>query len=68
MDQYLLESVLELHGHVAVDLGLPHDLADEPLLAVQVVVVELLIHVLEHGDPLDDVEGVEVISVVGRPG
>ena len=64
----LLESGLELLGNGSVVLGLPHDFADEPLLAVEVVVVELLIEVLEHGDPLDDVEGVEVISILGRPG
>ena len=34
----------------------------------QVVVVELLIEVLEHGDPLDNVEGVEVIAILSRPG
>ena len=43
--------------------GLLHDFADETLLALEVVVVELLVDVLEHGDPLDDVEGVEVESV-----
>ncbi len=63
----LLESVLEFHGHVAVDLGFLHDLADEPLLAVQVVVVELLIHVLEHRDPLNDVHSLVVVSVIVGP-
>ena len=47
----LLESSLELLGNSSVESGLLHDLADEPLLAVQVVVVELLVDILEHGDP-----------------
>ncbi len=51
-----LESSLELHGSSSVVLRLPHDLADESLLAFQVVVVELLIDILQHGDPLDNVE------------
>ena len=63
----LLESVLELLGHAAVVFGFLHDFADEPLLAVQVIVVELFVQVLEHGDPLDDVESVVVISIIGRP-
>jgi len=64
----VLESVLELLGHVAVVFGFLHDFADEPLLAVQVIVVELFVQVLEHGDPLDDVKSVVVISIIGRPG
>jgi len=63
----ILESALEFLSHVSVVFGFPHDLADEPLLAVQVIVVELFVQVLEHGDPLDDVEAVVVISVIGRP-
>jgi len=61
----VLESSLELLGNSSVVLWLPHDLADEPLLAVQVVVVELLIDILEHGDPLDNVHAIEE-SVLGR--
>jgi len=64
----VLESVLELLGHAAVVFGFLHDLTDEPLLAVQIVVVELFVQVLEHGDPLDDVKSVVVISIIGRPG
>jgi len=64
----VLESVLELLGHAAVVFGFLHDFADEPLLAVQVIVVELFVQVLEHGDPLDDVKSVVVISIIGRPG
>ena len=41
---YLLETILEAAGHVAEDLGLPHHLADHLLLAFEVVVVELLVH------------------------
>lgn len=59
----VLESGLELLGGRSVVGGLLHDFADETLLALEVVVVELLIDVLEHGDPLDDVEGVEVESI-----
>ena len=62
-----LESTLELLGNGSVVLWLPHDLADQPLLAVQVIVVELLVQLLEEGDPLDDVQGVEVITISGRP-
>jgi len=61
----VLESSLELLGNGSVVLWLPHDLADQPLLAVQVVVVELLIDILEHGDPLDNVHAIEE-SVLGR--
>lgn len=63
----VLESVLELLGHAAVVFGFLHDFADESLLAVQVIVVERFVQVLEHGDPLDDVESVVVVSVIGRP-
>jgi len=62
----VLESSLELLGNSTVEGGLLHDLADQPLLAVQVVVVELLVDLTEHGDPGHDVEVIEE-SVVGRP-
>lgn len=62
----VLESVLELLGHGSVVFGLPHDFADESLLAVEVIVVEVLVQVLEEGDPLDDVQGLEVVALVGR--
>jgi len=61
----VLESSLELLGNSSVESGLLHDLADEPLLAVQVVVVELLVDILEHGDPGDDVQAIEESLVVG---
>jgi len=62
----LLESTLELLGNVSVVLWLPHNLTDQSLLAVQVIVVELLVQLLEEGDPLDDIQGVEVITISGR--
>jgi len=61
----VLESSLELLGNSSVVVWFAHDLADQPLLAVQVVVVELLIDILEHGDPLDNVHALEE-SVLGR--
>ena len=64
---YLLESVLEFLGHSSEVFGFPHDFADEPLLAVQVIVVELFIQVLEHGDPLDDVHSLVAISIIVGP-
>ena len=64
---YLLESGLELLGNGSVVFWLPHDFADELLLAVEVVVVELLIDVLEEGDPLEDVELVAVQTILSRP-
>lgn len=57
----ILESRLEFDGHISVVLGFFHDFADQPLLAVQVIVVESFVEVLEHGDPLDDVQTIEVI-------
>jgi len=62
----VLESSLELLGNGSVVVWLAHDLADQPLLAVQVVVVELLIDILEHGDPLDNVHALEE-AVLSRP-
>lgn len=67
MAKHSLKSVLELPGEGSVVLGLLHDFADEPLLAVEVVEVELVVQLLEHGDPLDHVHAVEVIAILGRP-
>jgi len=61
----VLESGLELLGNSTVVFWFSHDFADQSLLAVQVVVVELLIDILEHGDPLDDVHAIEE-GVLGR--
>jgi len=59
----VLESVLEFLGHGSEIFGFPHDFADESLLAVQVIVVEFFIQILEHGDPLDDVHSLVSISI-----
>lgn len=63
----VLESSLELLGNGSVVFWLPHDFADELLLAVEVVVVELLIDFLEEGDPLEDVELVAEQTILSRP-
>jgi len=60
----VLESSFGFHGHVSVVFGFFHNFTDEPLLAVQVVVVEFFVDVLEQRDPLDDVQSVEVVSVI----
>jgi len=60
----ILESVLEFLGHVSEVFGFPHDFADESLLAVQVIVVEFFIQILEHGDPLDDVHSLVAIGII----
>jgi len=52
----VLESRFEFLCHVTVVFGFLHDFTDQPLLAVQVVVVEFLVDVLEHGNPLDDIQ------------
>ena len=36
-------------------------------MAVQVIVVELFVQVLEHGDPLDDVHSLVAISIIVGP-
>jgi hypothetical protein len=59
----VLESVLEFLGHGSEVFGFPHDFADESLLAVQVIVVEFFIQILEHRDPLDDVHSLVSISI-----
>jgi len=59
----VLESVLEFLGHGSEVFGFPHDFADESLLAVQVIIVEFFIQILEHGDPLDDVHSLVSISI-----
>ena len=63
----LLESGFHLPGNVAEVFLFLENLTDESLLAFQVVVVELLIDLLKHGDPLDHVHGIEVITVRSRP-
>ena len=63
----LLESVLEPLGDISEVVLVPENLADEELLAVDIVIIELLINLLEHGDPLQDVHGIEVIAEVSGP-
>ena len=64
---YSLESILEPLGDISEGVLIPEDLADQQLLAVNIVVVELLINLLEHGDPLQNVHGIEVIAEVSGP-
>lgn len=64
---YSLESILEPLGDISEGILIPEDLADQQLLAVNIVVVELLINLLEHGDPLQNVHGIEVIAEVSGP-
>ena len=53
---YLLESVLEFTGNRSVVFWLFHDFADHSLLAVKIIIVEVLVHILEYLDPLEDVD------------
>lgn len=62
-----LESGLHLPGNVSEVFLFLENFADESLLAFKVVVVELLIDLLKHGDPLDHVHGIEVIAIGGGP-
>ena len=64
---YSLESILEPLGDISEGVLIPEDLADQQLLAVNIVVVELFINLLEHGDPLQNVHGIEVIAEVSGP-
>ena len=63
----LLESRLHLLGDIAEVFLFLQDFTDESLLAFKVIVVKLLVNLLEHGDPLDHVHGIEVISIRSRP-
>ena len=45
---YSLESILEPLGDISEGVLIPEDLADQKLLAVNIIVVELLINLLEH--------------------
>ena len=65
--KHLLESVLEFLGNSSVVVWFFHDLTDHFLLAVKVIVVEVLVHVLEKADPLDDVKSRHIISLVIGP-
>ena len=65
--QNLLEARLEVPGHISEVVLLLEDLADQSLLALHVIVVELLVDLLQHGDPLKNVHGVESPSLVAGP-
>ena len=62
-----LEARLEVPGDVSEVFLLLQDLADQSLLALDVIVVELLVDLLQHGDPLEHVHGVESPSLVAGP-
>merc|ERR1719450_935714 len=61
----VLESVLEFAGNCSVVFWFCHDFADHALLAVKIVVVDVLVHVLEYLDPLEDVDSFPWGIVVG---
>ena len=63
----LLKSILQSSGNISKVFLILENLTDQQLLAVNIVVVELLIDLLEHGDPLQDVHGIEVIAEVSGP-
>jgi len=62
------EARLEVPGDISEVVLLLEDLADQSLLALDVVVVKLLVDLLQHGDPLEHVHGVESPSLVAGPG
>jgi len=63
-----LESRLEVPGDISEVILLLQDLTDQPLLALDVIVVELLVDLLQHGDPLEDVHGIESPALAAGPG
>merc|ERR1712141_513042 len=63
-----LEARLQVPGNISEVFLLLQDLADQSLLALDVVVVKLLVDFLQHGDPLEHVHGVESPSLVAGPG
>jgi len=62
------EARLEVPGDISEVVLLLEDLADQSLLALDVVVVKLLVDLLEHRDPLQDIHGVESPSFVAGSG
>jgi len=63
-----LEARLQVPGDISEVFLLLQNLADQSLLALDVVVVKLLVDLLQHGDPLEHVHGVESPSLVAGPG
>ena len=60
----LLEARLQVPGNISEVFLLLQNLADQSLLALDVIVVKLLVDLLEHRDPLQDIHGVESPSFV----
>ena len=64
---YLLETGLHPGGDCAKVVLALHDVTEEPLLALQVRVVELLVELLHHADPLQHVHRAEHRLIASRP-
>ena len=62
----LLESSFEFLSYDAIVFRLFHNFTDQLFLAVQILIVEFFIKVLEHGYPLDDVKTIVVVSIIDR--
>ena len=63
-----LEARLQVPGDISEVFLLLQNLADQSLLALDVVVVKLLVDLLKHGDTLEHLHGVEFPSLVAGPG
>ena len=63
-----LEARLQVPGDISEVFLLLQNLADQSLLALDVVVVKLLVDLLQHGDTLEHLHGVESPSLVAGPG
>merc|ERR1712141_657121 len=63
-----LEARLQVPGDISEVFLLLQNLADQSLLALDIIVVKLLVVLLQHGDPLEHVHGVESPSLVAGPG
>jgi len=62
------ESRLEVPGDISKVILLLEDLTDQSLLALDVIVVKLLVDLLQHGDPLQHVHGVESPALTAGSG
>ena len=63
-----LKARLQVPGDISEVFLLLQDLADQSLLALDIIVVKLLVDILQHGDPLEHGHGVESPSLVAGPG